>query len=158
SALNPVGAVAPAGRPARSNWLHPVRQAANEPTHFEPAAEFLEELIEEDRRRARRRRLGWLAALLIVLAGIGLALFAGYNWTQTRYYVGADDDSVVIYRGVQQSIGPISLSSVYEDTNIVLADLSDFDRQTVEATISARSLSDAEQIVERLRPTPEAGG
>ncbi|KTW02057.1 hypothetical protein, partial [Sphingomonas sanguinis] len=153
-----VGAVAPAGRPARSNWLHPVRQAANEPTHFEPAAEFLEELIEEDRRRARRRRLGWLAALLIVLAGIGLALFAGYNWTQTRYYVGADDDSVVIYRGVQQSIGPISLSSVYEDTNIVLADLSDFDRQTVEATISARSLSDAEQIVERLRPTPEAGG
>ncbi len=31
--------------------------------------------------------------------------------------------------------GPISLSTVYADTNIVLADLSDFDRQTVEATI-----------------------
>jgi len=158
SALNPAGVVVPAGRPARSNWLHPVRQAANEPTHFEPAAEFLEELIEEDRRRARRRRLGWLAALVIVLAGIGLSLFAGYNWTQTRYYVGADDDSVVIYRGIQQSIGPISLSSVYEDTNIVLADLTDFDRQTVEATISARSLSDAEQIVQRLRPAQEASG
>lgn len=158
SALNPSGVVVPAGRPARSNWLHPVRQAANEPTHFEPAAEFLEELIEEDRRRARRRRLGWLAALVLVLAGIGLALFAGYNWTQTRYYVGADENSVVIYRGVQQSIGPISLSSVYEDTNIVLADLSDFDRQTVEATISARSLSDAELIVDRLRPSEEAGG
>ena len=158
SALNPVGVIVPAARPARSNWLHPVRQAANEPTHFEPAAEFLEELIEEDRRRARRRRLGWLAALVIVLAGIGLGLFAGYNWTQTRYYVGADDDSVVIYRGIQQSIGPFSLSSVYEDTNIVLADLTDFDRQTVEATISARSLSDAEQIVKRLRPAQEASG
>ena len=158
SALNPAGVVVPAARPARSNWLHPVRQAANEPTHFEPAAEFLEELIEEDRRRARRRRLGWLAALVIVLAGIGLGLFAGYNWTQTRYYVGADDDSVVIYRGIQQSIGPFSLSSVYEDTNIVLADLTDFDRQTVEATISARSLSDAEQIVKRLRPAQEASG
>jgi len=158
SALNPTGVVVPAARPARSNWLHPVRQAANEPTHFEPAAEFLEELIEEDRRRARRRRLGWLAALLLVLAGIGLGLFAGYNWTQTRYYVGADENSVVIYRGIQQSIGPISLSSVYEDTNIVLADLSDFDRQTVEATISARSLSDAELIVDRLRPAEEASG
>jgi len=158
SALNPSGVVVPAARPARANWLHPVRQAANEPTHFEPAAEFLEELIEEDRRRARRRRLGWLAALVLVLAGIGLALFAGYNWTQTRYYVGADENSVVIYRGIQQSIGPISLSSVYEDTNIVLADLSDFDRQTVEATISARSLSDAELIVDRLRPAEEASG
>lgn len=158
SASNPSGVVVPAARPGRSGWLHPARQAANEPTHFEPAAEFLEELIEEDRRRARRRRLGWLAALLIVLAGIGISLFAGYNWTQTRYYVGADENSVVIYRGIQQSIGPVSLSTVYEDTNIVLADLSDFDRQTVEATISARSLSDAELIVDRLRPTEEAGG
>lgn len=64
----------------------------------------------------------------------------------------------MIYRGVQQSLGPITLSSVYEDTNIVLADLSDFDRQAVETTISARSLSDAELIVDRLRPTPEATG
>lgn len=93
-----------------------------------------------------------------MLAGIGLSLFAGYNWTQTRYYVGADDDSVVIYRGIPQSIGPISLSSEYEDTDIVLADLSDFDRQTVEATITARSLSDAELIVDRLRPAPEVTG
>ncbi|MFX5656552.1 hypothetical protein ABTE24_20470, partial [Acinetobacter baumannii] len=84
------------------------------------------------------RRLGWLAALLLVLAAIGVALFAGYHWTQTRYYVGADDDTVVIYRGVQQSIGPISMSSVYEDTGIVLAGLSDFDRQAVEKTVQAR--------------------
>jgi len=158
SASNPSGVVVPAARPGRSNWLHPARQAANEPTHFEPAPEFLEELIEEDRRRARRRRLGWLAALLIVLVGISAGLFAGYTWTQTRYYVGADDDSVVIYRGIQQSIGPLTLSSVYEDTHIALADLSAFDRQTVEATISARSLADAEQIVDRLRPAKEAGG
>ena len=39
--------------PGAASWLHPNRQAANEPTHFEPAAEFLEELIEEDRRRAQ---------------------------------------------------------------------------------------------------------
>lgn len=64
----------------------------------------------------------------------------------------------MIYRGIQQSIGPISLSTVYEDTDIVLADLSDFDRQTVEATISARSLSDAELIVDRLRPAAEGTG
>lgn len=158
SASNPSGVVVPPVRAARSPWLHSARQAANEPTHFEPAAEFLEELIEEDRRRARRRRLGWLAALILVLAGIGAGLFAGYTWTQTRYYVGTDNDSVVIYQGVQQSIGPISLSSVHEDTGILLSDLSDFDRQAVQTTVSAGSLADAEQIVDRLRPKPEATG
>ncbi|MDQ1205194.1 PP2C family serine/threonine-protein phosphatase [Microbacterium sp. SORGH_AS_0862] len=152
SASNPTGVVVPAARPGRSSWLHPGRQAANEPTHFEPAPEFLEELIEEDRRRARRRRIGWLVGLLLVLAALAGAAFAGYSWTQTRYYVGADDDSVVIYQGVQQGIGPISLSSVYEDTDIALADLSPFDRQSVESTISARSLADAQLIVDRLRP------
>jgi protein phosphatase len=156
SASNPTGVDVPAARPGRSSWLHPNRQAANEPTHFEPAPEFLEELIEEDRRRARRRRVGWLVGFILVLIVIAGALVIGYNWTQTRYYVGADDDSVVIYRGVQQGIGPIPLSSPHEDTGIPLADLSPFDRQTVESTISARSLADARQIVVRLDPTEEA--
>ena len=158
SASNPSGVVVPAARTGRAGWLHHARQVANEPTHFEPAAEFLEELIEEDRRRARRRRLGWLAALIIVLAGLGFGLYAGYAWTQTRYYVGTDENSVVIYRGIQQSIGPLSLSTVYEDTDVELAELSEFDRQTVEATISASSLDDAQRIVDRLRPAEEASG
>src|SRR4051794_13809736 len=49
SASNPSGVLIPAARAGRANWLHPVRQAANEPSHFEPAADYLEELIEEDR-------------------------------------------------------------------------------------------------------------
>ncbi len=152
SASTPSGIEVPAARPGRS-WLHPNRQAANEPTHFEPAPEFLEELIEEDRRRARRRRIAWIVGFVIVLAAIAGALFAGYSWTQTRYFVGADEDSVVIYQGVQQNIGPIALSTPYEDTGILLADLTPFDRLTVENTISARSLADAEAIVQRLIPT-----
>ena len=152
SASTPSGIEVPAARPGRS-WLHPNRQAANEPTHFEPAPEFLEELIEEDRRRARRRRIAWIVGFVIVLAAIAGALFAGYSWTQTRYFVGADEDSVVIYQGVQQNIGPIALSTPYEDTGILLADLTPFDRLTEENTISARSLADAEAIVQRLIPT-----
>ena len=147
SASNPVGVEVPAAAPRRSSWLHPNRQAANEPTHFEPAAEFLEELIEEDRRRARRRRVGWITGVALVLVLLASAAWIGYQWTQTRYFVGADEDTVVIYQGVQQNIGPISLSTPYEDTGIPLDDLSDFARATVEGTISASSLSDARRIV-----------
>jgi protein phosphatase len=153
SASTPVGVDVPAARSGRSNWLHPNRQAANEPTHFEPEPQFLEELIEEDRRRARRRRAGWVIGFVLVLAALAGGLIAAYAWTQTWYYIGADEDTVVVYRGIQQSLGSFVLSSPHEDTGIPLANLPDFDRSRVEGTISARSLSDAELIVARLRET-----
>lgn len=151
SASNPSNIAVPPVRPPRTSWLLAVRQAANEPTHFEPAPEYLEELIEEDRRRARRRRFGWIAGMLVVIGMLGFAAFAAYGWTQTRYYVGADDDSVVIFRGVQQNIGPMVLSSPLHDTDILLADLPPYQRDSVERTITARSLADAEAIVARLQ-------
>jgi protein phosphatase len=157
SASNPVGVAVPAARPGRTSWLHPNRQAANEPTHFEPAPGFLEELIEEDRRRAKRRRIGWIVgAVLVAAILVGVGWFA-YQWTQARYYVGADEDTVVIYQGVQQNVGPISLSTPYEDTGIPLDALSDFARATVEQTISASSLSDARRIVSSISETSEGG-
>jgi hypothetical protein len=156
SASNPTGVEVPASRPGRTSWLHPGRQAANEPTHFEPAAEFLEELIEEDKRRVRRRRIGWSVGLVLVLSLIAAALWIGYEYTQTRYFVGADEDSVVIFQGVQQNIGPFALSSPYEDTGIPLDTLSDFARATVQQTISASSLSEARSIVTSINEI--AGG
>lgn len=170
AASTPKGVEVPAARPGRTSWLHPARQAANEPTHFEPAAEFLEELIEEDRRRARRRRVGWFVGLVLVLALIAGGLFGAYKWTQTRYFVGADGDTVAIFQGIPPSLGGISLSHVYQDTRVPLDSLSQFDRQTVEGTIAASSLADAQGIVARLShdddgtpppsagPTPTTGG
>lgn len=151
SASNPQGVEVPAARPGRTSWLHPNRQAANEPTHFEPAPEFLEELIEEDRRRSRRRRLWWIVGLVVVIAALIAGLAAAYSWTQTRYFVGSDENSVVIYRGIQQDLGPISLSTPYEDTGILLVDLPFYQRLAVQQTISARSLADAQEIVDTLR-------
>ncbi|WP_065571999.1 PP2C family protein-serine/threonine phosphatase [Microbacterium oleivorans] len=151
SAATPKGIEIPVARPARTGWFQTGRQAANEPSHFEPAAEYLEELIEEDRRRARRRRVWWFVGFIAIVAVIAAGVFAGYAWTQSRYFVGADDDSVVIYRGIQQDIGPISLSTPFEDTDILLADLPAYQRQSVEQTISARSLADAQAIVDNLR-------
>ena len=150
SASNPDGVEVPAARPGRTSWLHPNRQAANEPTHFEPAAEFLEELIEEDGRRARRRRVGWIVGLVLVLGLLAGGVFAAYQWTQTRYFVGSDDNTVVIFRGIPQDIGPIKLSTVYEDTDIELDSLSEFTRERITQTIPAGSLDNARRIVESI--------
>ncbi|TFC24776.1 serine/threonine-protein phosphatase [Cryobacterium sp. TMT1-3] len=127
--------------------LHPVRE-----THFEPdSQDYLSELIEEDARRARRRKATWLVGVILLVLSIVTTTILGYQWTQTRYFVGVDGSTVAIYQGVQQDIGPIKLSSVYEDTDLVLDDLRVYDRQQVEQTINAGSLADAVAIVERLK-------
>ena len=127
--------------------LHPVRES-----HFEPdSQDYLSELIEEDARRVKRRKVTWLVAIiLLVLALVGGSIL-GYQWTQTRYFVGVEGNSVAIFRGVQQDLGPIKLSSVYETTDVAVDDLRVYDRQQVENTINAPSLDGAKVIVDRLR-------
>jgi protein phosphatase len=136
--------------------LHPLKSTQSEDSHFEPESEgYLDELIEEDRRRARRRRIVWLSVLIAAVLAILGAGYFGYQWTQSHYYVGEDDGYVVIFQGVQQNIGPISLSSVYQSTQIELDELPDYQREAVEATISADSLRDAMEIVDRLAVAAE---
>ena len=131
--------------------LHPLKATKPDDSHFEPESDgYLDELIIEDRKRARRRRITWLVVLALVIAAVVAAAVIGYQWTQTRYFVGASGTSVAIYKGVQQDLGPISLSEVYRETDLDLDQLSDFSRKAVIATISASDLADAERIVEQL--------
>jgi PPM family protein phosphatase len=131
--------------------LHPLKATQPDPSHFEPESDdYLDELILEDRKRARRRRVTWLVSIALAVIVIIVAAVLAYNWTQTHYYVGDDGGYVAVYRGVQQSIGPLHLSSVYEKTQISLATLPSFNRDQVKATISAHDLALAEQIVDRL--------
>ncbi len=130
--------------------LKPVTVPADE--HFEPESEeYLRELIAEDERRKVRRRITWSVGLVLVIGAIVTALFAGYEWTQSRYFVGVSEGQVAVFQGVQQNIGPFPLSSVYLESGIDLDDLSTFSRQRVESTINADDLDDALSIIERLR-------
>lgn len=131
--------------------LHPLKATQPDPSHFEPESEdYLDELILEDRRRARRRRITWLVAIAVVIIAVVTGVILAYQWTQSHYYVGNDNGTVAIYRGVQQSIGPISLSTVYKKTDITLDELPVFNRQQVRATINAADLNLAKEIVDRL--------
>jgi hypothetical protein len=56
-----------------------------------------------------------LVLLLLVVAG---GLYVGYRATQSEYYLAADGSHLTIYRGIDQKIAWISLSSVYQRTGI----------------------------------------
>jgi serine/threonine protein phosphatase PrpC len=125
---------------------HPVQE-----THFEPdSAEYFDELIEEDERRRRRRRVMWGLSISLMVAAILAAFLIGYQWTQTRYYVGEYNGRVAVYQGIQQDLGPISLHHLHSETGVDIADLRSYDQQRVEQTISAGSLDEARRIVSRL--------
>jgi protein phosphatase len=131
--------------------LHPARPATG-PTHFEPQSDdYLDELIEEDQRRVRRRKLTWLISIIVVVLALIAAALFGYVWTQSRYYVGeTGTGKVAIFQGVQQDIGPIALSHVYQASSTDVSKLSPYDRQLVRETINAYSLAEAKNIVEQL--------
>ncbi|NNC12625.1 serine/threonine-protein phosphatase [Planctomonas sp. JC2975] len=130
--------------------LHSSRPATG-PTHFEPQTDdYLDELIEEDQRRARRRKLTWLLSGILLLIAIVLAVVVGYEWTQSRYFVGESGGKVAIFQGVQQNLGPISLSHVYQKTDVSVSSLSDYEQQQVQDTINASSLQDAQRIINQL--------
>lgn len=111
----------------------------------------LDDLDDPVDRRARRRRrvLGSLLTVVIVgvLAGAG---YLGYRWTQTQYYVGISNDVVTIYRGIPQTIGPITLSTVVERSDAHVDDLPAYVRTRLDQTIPADSLDDARERVRML--------
>ena len=95
-----------------------------------------------------------LLLLLVVVIGGG---FIAWQYSQSQYYVGADSrGEVTIYRGVNQRIAGISLSSPYQATGIRLAEVPAPYQQTLEATDTASNLSDAQAIVANVRNAVKA--
>ncbi len=99
------------------------------------------------------RRFVWLKRLLaglIVLGLLWIGMAAAWSWSQQQYYVGEQDGTVVIYRGLNADLPGVSLSSPYETTDIQLARLSAFDAGKVREGIDAGSLDDARRAVDNL--------
>jgi PPM family protein phosphatase len=100
----------------------------------------------------RRRRLPIVTSVLVifVLVLIGGGIF-GWRYIQGQYYVGADAGQVTIFRGVNDSIAGISLSSVYAHSGIELTQVSGADMTQISSTISADNLAQAQQTVTSIR-------
>jgi PPM family protein phosphatase len=90
-----------------------------------------------------------LVVLIILIAGGG---YAAWRYTQTQYYVGTDGGHVAIFRGVNQNVAGLTLSSVYQRTTIPVAGLPASDVSSVRsAVLAGSSLAKARQIVGNLR-------
>jgi protein phosphatase len=70
--------------------------------------------------------------LVLVVADAG---YAGYQYTQGRYYVGAQGTEVVIYRGVNQNVAGLDLSKVFERTGSSVSDLPAYEQDAVRGTM-----------------------
>lgn len=87
------------------------------------------------------------AALLAVMA----ALWGSYAWTQTQYFVGAEDGKVAIFKGIPQTLGPVTLHSVIEVSDIKVSDLDPFERERIDSAVRKDTLAEARDIVKSLR-------
>ncbi|SOD76144.1 protein phosphatase [Streptomyces sp. 1222.2] len=122
-------------------------------TGYMPAAGSFDDYSDDDFVKPRRKRR-WLKRSffgVLALAVVGGGLYGGYRWTQTQYYVGANDDHVALYRGISQDLAWISLSKVQKDhPEIELKYLPPYQQKLVEATIAEGGLSNAEKKITEL--------
>jgi len=108
-----------------------------------------------------RRAVVGVVALAVLVAGG----WAAYTWTQRQYFVGpyvespggdggepqaTESAQVAIYRGIAQRVPGLQLADAFDVRRLRLGALPAYHRQLVEDTISAGSLDDAEEIVDRL--------
>ncbi|MFV2117269.1 hypothetical protein ACE14D_01970 [Streptomyces sp. Act-28] len=101
--------------------------------------------------RTGRRWFKRIFFTLLVIALIGGGAYGGYHWTQTQYYVGANDGHVALYRGISQDLAWVSLSKVEKDhPDIELKYLPAYQQEQVEETIAGSSLAKAEAKIKEL--------
>ena len=102
-----------------------------------------------DNRKPSRlgRRLIWAAVIVALLGAITGGLYAAYRWTQTQFYVALDGETVAIFQGIPQEIGPIQLSHVVEHTDLKVDQLSELQRVAFEQTIAVSNLEEGRTTV-----------
>ncbi|KAB2593004.1 Stp1/IreP family PP2C-type Ser/Thr phosphatase [Streptomyces arboris] len=101
--------------------------------------------------RGGRKWLKRSVFTVLILGVIGGGLYGGYRWTQTQFYVGAQNENVALFRGISQDLAWISLSEVEKNhPEIELKYLPPYQRKQVEATIAEGNITDARKKVDEL--------
>ena len=89
--------------------------------------------------------------LLLLLTVVGGGGYFGWRLTQEQYYVGTANGRVVVYRGVSEAIGGLSLSSVVQRTNIPVSAVPYAEAVQIEATICCENLTQALRTLSQIK-------
>lgn len=108
-------------------------------------------VLAEEQTRPWVRTLRTTGIALAVAAVLAAAGWIGWSWSQQQYFVGEQDGMVTIFRGISQDVGPISLSTPEEQTDLPVDDLPSYYRDQVRGTLSADDRAGADRLVEDLR-------
>jgi serine/threonine-protein kinase len=87
-----------------------------------------------------------LLVLLLAAGGIGF-----WRYNQDQYYVGTQDGFVAIFRGTNQSLAGISLSSLVSRSTLGVSKLRASDQATLSQTISQDSVFHARVLIDDLQ-------
>jgi protein phosphatase len=132
------------------NLFDLLRKVDDAESYLPGADDYLEKFLRETKRRIWWRRVRQMVTILTLIAIAVLGVRWAYDYTQTRYYIGLQNDKVYIFQGIKESLGPLMLSSPYKDTTLIVDDLNSYQLNLVQRTISAESLEDANRIVKLL--------
>ncbi|EAP97921.1 putative magnesium or manganese-dependent protein phosphatase [Janibacter sp. HTCC2649] len=99
------------------------------------------------------RTLGVALVAAILLVGGG---YAAYSWSQAQFYVGVNDGRVAVFKGVDQTLGPLDLSQAETTSGIDVDDLPDFYRGQLDRGITMETRSDAAALVRNLEVQAQA--
>ncbi|MGH3153331.1 MAG: PP2C family protein-serine/threonine phosphatase [Streptosporangiaceae bacterium] len=101
--------------------------------------------------RSRRRWPIVTTSLVVLLAVIIGGGYIAWRWTQDQYYVAANSKGqVVIYRGINQKIAGVSLSSQYQLTTLRLDQVPSNYQQTVKTAYATGSLTQVQRTVDNI--------
>jgi PPM family protein phosphatase len=102
----------------------------------------------DDEPRQVGKVLGRATAIVLSVAVLGTLVIAGGQFLLSRsFFVALDDEQVVIYQGVDASVGPVTLARVVERTELTLDDIPSWYHPNLETGRTAADLADARRIV-----------
>jgi serine/threonine protein phosphatase PrpC len=121
--------------------------ALTQPRDAAPVPAVVEDAEEPPRRHPIRTTL-ILVLLVALLAG---GLWGGWRYTQTKYYVGVTDDGrIAVFQGIPGEVAGFQLSQVVYLSNVSIDSLTPASQDTVRATITKDSRSEAMAALDAL--------
>lgn len=126
-------------------------RGGEETTDFLPETdEMIEKFQKQTATKLRWRRVRQLATIFVLIGALVGGGYLAYQYTQSKYYVAESNGHIAIFKGIREKLGPLSFSSVYEETQYLVSDLPEYQQQLLEDVFFATDVEDAERIVQTL--------